>query len=66
MADQDIPGAAALPSTPTRRAAGRLQEVLPPGYRVQVADLPVNLLGDRSSDRREPVIRVLVAPERRE
>ncbi|VFA93202.1 Uncharacterised protein [Nocardia farcinica] len=62
MADQDIPGAAALPSTPTRRAAGRLQEVLPPGYRVQVADLPVDLLGDR----REPVIRVLVAPERRE
>ncbi|WP_280254599.1 hypothetical protein [Nocardia wallacei] len=41
------------PSTPLRRAADRLQDVLPPGWWVEVADVP------RGPGRRsEPVLRI--------
>lgn len=41
------------PSTPLRRAADRLQDVLPPGWWVEIADVP------RGPGRRpEPVLRI--------
>ncbi|WP_280274123.1 hypothetical protein [Nocardia wallacei] len=41
------------PSTPLHRAAGRLQDVLPPGWWVEVVDVP------RGAGRRpEPVLRI--------
>lgn len=68
MVEQDIPGAAASPGTPTstpaRRAAGQLRRVLPPGYEVRVDDLPVDPDVDPGLIRRcEPVIRVLAAAD---
>ncbi|AFU06098.1 hypothetical protein [Nocardia brasiliensis] len=42
-------------STPLRRAAGRLQAVLPPGWRVEIVDAP-GLTGRES----EPVLRVVM------
>ncbi|PXX65439.1 hypothetical protein DFR70_104503 [Nocardia tenerifensis] len=45
----------ATASTPLRRAAGRLQAVLPPGWRVEIVDAPT-LTGRHS----EPVLRVVM------
>lgn len=73
MVEQDIPGAAASHGTPTstpaHRAAGRLQQVLPPGYEVWVEDIAVDSDADPDSApgrirRCEPVIRVLAAADR--
>ncbi|QIS16633.1 hypothetical protein [Nocardia arthritidis] len=47
----------ATASTPLRRAAGRLQAVLPPGWRVEVVDAP-----ERPGRERESILRV-VMPE---
>lgn len=44
-------------STPLHRVAGRLQRVLPPGWRVDVVDMPAN-----GEVRAQPVLRV-VMPE---
>lgn len=45
-------------STPLRRAAGRLQAVLPPGWRVEVVDAPGAPEGER-----EPILRVVMPGE---
>ncbi|MFI9507019.1 hypothetical protein [Nocardia sp. NPDC052566] len=45
----------AAASTPLRRAAGRLQAVLPPGWRVEVVDAP-----GRDG---QPVLRVVMPGE---
>jgi hypothetical protein len=42
----------ATASTPLRRAAGRLQAVLPPGWRVDIVDAP--------GHDRQPVLRVVM------
>ncbi|MFQ6329517.1 hypothetical protein ACLMAL_25745 [Nocardia sp. CWNU-33] len=46
----------ATASTPLRRAAGRLQAVLPPGWRVEIVDTPT--VGGRDH---QPVLRVVMA-----
>ncbi|MFQ6393421.1 hypothetical protein ACLMAJ_08215 [Nocardia sp. KC 131] len=54
-----VPGIAeielATASTPLRRAAGRLEAVLPPGWRVDIVDGP----GAKGSDR-DAVLRVVM------
>ena len=51
----------ATASTPLRRAAGRLQAVLPPGWRVEIADAP-NIPGSPCGGG-QPVLRVVMPGE---
>ncbi|MFC4374044.1 hypothetical protein ACFO5K_07990 [Nocardia halotolerans] len=45
----------ACSSTPMQRVAGRLESVLPPGWRVEVVDLPA-----KGQVAAQPVLRVLM------
>lgn len=45
-------------STPLKRAAGRLQAVLPPGWRVEIVDAPTTNGSDG-----QPILRVVMPGE---
>ncbi|WP_063813704.1 hypothetical protein [Nocardia anaemiae] len=48
----------ATASTPLRRAAGRLQDALPPGWHVEIVDAGAPSILDAPG--REPVVRVVM------
>ncbi|WP_433681452.1 hypothetical protein [Nocardia sp. CA-119907] len=51
----------ATASTPLRRAAGRLQAVLPPGWRVEIVDAPgARGVHSAPGSGRQPVLRVVM------
>ncbi|WP_433196611.1 hypothetical protein ACQP1G_44755 [Nocardia sp. CA-107356] len=54
----------ATASTPLRRAAGRLQAVLPPGWRVEIVDTPgPHGISSEPGKDRQPVLRVVMPEE---
>ena len=51
----------ATASTPLRRAAGRLESVLPPGWRVEIVDAPgAHSSAGTPGTRHHPVLRVVM------
>lgn len=52
----------ATASTPLRRAAGRLESVLPPGWRVEIVDAP-GTPNSAGAPGHQPVLRVVMPGE---